>query len=208
MKGLVMLAALAVPPSAFAEVPDGTVLFVENSSFLVESVTAFETTHVAIILDGKVYQAEPPKVRTYTIAEYFGLIAKDNGKSQKCKTIFCQPKNAYKQEQIAAMRVFLEAEVGRRYSVKGYLKGNESDGTHCAQLVTEALVAADKVTADKPWMVSPGALRLSVEKFCYTKGCYLVEKKKTNLARRFSDWLYDKGTFCSWSCYETWAFCR
>lgn len=212
MRALILCAALISTPQAVAQgLPDGTVLFVENSNFVVETVTEFSTTHVCIVLDGKVYNAEPPAIRTYTVPEYLALLAKWNGDSKKCKTLVCRPKRPLSPKQIQAMRSFLEGEVGRRYSIRGYVRGVESDGTHCSQLTTEALAATGSVRSQRPWKVSPGTLRDAIQPRMNSKAYWFVEKpdKPKKIAfRRFGDWLYDKSVFCSWSCWETWTFCR
>ena len=205
-----MIILVSINQSFAQKFPDGTVLFVENSSFIVESVTDFNTTHVAVIFDDKVYNAEPPFVKTYKVGDYLKIIAKENDGKAKCKTVFCYPKNPYTKKQIKAMKNYLEGEVGRRYSLTGYVKGIEAEGIHCSQLTTEALMAAGKVKSQRPWRISPGTLRLCVDKFCKTKGCYLIERnpEKTSMISRFNDWLGEKTKFCSWSCYETWSLCR
>ena len=78
---------------------------------MVEAVTDYETTHVAIVLDGKVYNAEPPRVKTYTVSEYLETLAAFNGQKPKSKTLVCKPKRSLTQKEKQAMREYLENQV-------------------------------------------------------------------------------------------------
>ena len=58
------------------------------------------------------------------------------------------------------------------YSVKHHLTGNRStDGVHCAEYMTDALMAIDRIRAEQPPSVSPSSLAEGVTRHnVYTTG--------------------------------------
>src|SRR6478672_5813896 len=81
----VLAAALLCTPSAATsagELPDGTLLFLENCSSVVERTTHGEIAHVAIVLREEqqpwIYEATPAKVRRVKMDDYLVEIARTN----------------------------------------------------------------------------------------------------------------------------------
>ena len=68
------------------------------------------------------------------------------------------PAIAFTDDQITSYVTHLESQLGRMYAVKHHLTGSRSDGLHCSEYMTDALVAADLITAKQPSRVSPGSL--------------------------------------------------
>ena len=188
---------------------DGTLIFVEDSNELVEFYTDSKTTHVAIIVKDHVYQAEPPTVRKLLATDYLKEIAQANDKHAKMAVSLYTPKVPLTEDEVKKMVEYLDKQVGRRYSIRGFFRKDESDGIHCSQICTEALVAAGRVKSERPWKVSPTTLRDSLAStYNAGKGYYLVEKKDQTRWQRFCAWCTGAGRWCGWSCEETWTFCR
>src|SRR4051812_23825116 len=87
MKGLLRLALplilfAVVAALKAAELPDGTLLFLENCSSVVERTTHGEIAHVAMVFgdDGHrwVYEATPAKVRRVRLDDYLLELARSN----------------------------------------------------------------------------------------------------------------------------------
>lgn len=197
----------------FTAIPDGSLLFVENSQNLVESYTNSSYSHVAIVLGGEVYEAEPPKVRTYTIKQWFTNVARYNeGLGSPAIVSIFTPKQPLSEEEVARMKEYLEAQVGRRYSIRGYLRKIEGDGIHCSEMCAAALEATERIDFREPnQQMSPGELHSGTSKHYEQHGdkLYATVKKeyRRSTCERWQDWWLHKGSMCRWSCWETWTFC-
>src|SRR5262245_41196382 len=152
MKSLLRLFAALVGYSSLsvavgaASFPDGTLLFLENCNSVVEYTTRGEVAHVALVFhdrdDAWVYEATPGKVRRVKIEEYFVELARLNHRrddDDQIRMLAARPKTAYTDEEVAKMRTYLDGQIGRRYSVKNYLRGKPYDGVHCAELASSTL---------------------------------------------------------------------
>jgi hypothetical protein len=197
---------------------DGTLLFLENSSNIVECYTDSTYTHVAIILSDEkgeqwLYNAEPPKVRKYRVLEYFESIGKMN-ESTKSKVItsIVRPQQPYTKDEVASMRAYLDGQVGRRYSIRGYLRKIAGDGIHCSEMCAAAVESTGRHNFTRSnYQISPGYLQKVTSLSHRQQGKkLLVETKKKDrqsLCSRWSAWWGERGTLCGWSCWETLRFC-
>ena len=71
-----------------------------------------------------------------------------------------------------AFHQHLESQIGRQYAVRHHLTGQRADGVHCAEYMTDALMAANIIAAKQPARVSPGSLLQGVTAAkLYTQGC-------------------------------------
>ena len=136
---LVLMAAAAA--SRAAELSDGTLLFLENCSSVVERSTHGEIAHVALVFGDAsqrwVYEATPAKVRRVKLDDYLLELARSNRRrnaSDEIRVFALRPEPEYTSEETAKMRAFLDSQLGRRYSVKNYVRGKPYDGIHCAEL--------------------------------------------------------------------------
>lgn len=210
---LLCLAAALVfgaPPVA-----DGTLLFLDNSNAFVELYTGSNTTHVAIVLnnDGRpeVYEATPSEVRKLSLEDYYSELGKLNqrrSQDNKIRLRMAQPRVAYTDQQVAAMRKYLNQQVGRRYSIKGYLRG-ESDGIHCAELASRTLCAASVMEVEHCQSECPATVLEKVQPNSRPLALItLVEPEERDpwCTRRWNDWSAFSG-WCQWSCWETLSFC-
>src|SRR5262245_24059724 len=114
--------------------PDGTLLFLENCSSLVERATRGEIGHAALVFHDAgacwVYEATPAKVRRVTLADYYAELARLNARrdeDENIRTWLLVPKTPYTPAEIAKMRAYLDAQIGRRYSVRNYVRGKPGE---------------------------------------------------------------------------------
>src|SRR5262249_39664775 len=119
------------------ELADGTLLFLENCSTVVERATHGEIPHVALVFgeNGQqwVYEATPAKVRRVRLADYLIDLARTNQRRKEADEIRAfalRPEPEYSPDEIAKMRTYLDSQLGRRYSVKNYVRGKPYDGIH------------------------------------------------------------------------------
>ena len=175
MHALLILVALAADPTATAgpaetyaavpaaaaalrpELQTGTLLFSAGDCLAVKTFTLSRYTHVAIVaLDGEtpwIYDSQNGVgVRRLSLEDYLTATLPDD-------LHVAAPATAYSPAATVALRAHLEAQLGRPYSVLHYLTGNRHEGLHCAEYVTDALMAAELVTAQRPAGVSPASLR-------------------------------------------------
>lgn len=146
-------------------VEDGSLLFVENGNNFVVYETDSTITHVAIILKEDdefwVYESVMPKVRKIKLKDYFKEIEKLNfGKTEenKRKLWLANPKIPLTNNQKNTLKVYLEKQIGRKYSINGYFMKKSVKGIHCGELVGEALNLinynyTNNPSADNPWDV-------------------------------------------------------
>src|SRR5262245_8714404 len=120
--------------------PDGTLLFLENCSSLVERATHGEIGHAALVFRNEgtcwVYEATPAKVRRVSLADYYAELARINARrdeKEKMRAWLLVPKTPYTAAEVAKMREYLDAQIGRRYSVRNYVRGKPG-GVHSANV--------------------------------------------------------------------------
>jgi hypothetical protein len=208
LQALIFLAIATAP-----ELPDGTLLFVENGYNIVERFTDSSYSHVAIVVDGQVYEANPPKVIKYSVEDWFTNIGKNNeGIGSPAIVEALLPNTPYSEAELKAMREYLEKQVGRRYSVKGYLKKHAGDGIHCAEMCSAALETTGRINFESEnCRFSPGTLRETVESSYHRDGMklYVSTKKehRRNVTERLKDYWARQTTMCKWSCIETMLYC-
>lgn len=156
-----LLAAPSVPSTTeiaqvTAEAQTGTLLFSRGDCLAVRVYSQSAYTHVAIVVkegnDSWAYDAMPgPGVRRTPLAQY--LYELTPGEVE----IF-QPLRSIEGAPAVLMQRYLESQLGRPYQVRQHLTGCACAGVHCSEYVTEALMAAELMTARQPARVTPGSL--------------------------------------------------
>ncbi len=141
----------------FAEnFPDGTVVVFENGSYLnvIQRNTGGNKTHVAIILyDGKqawVYESSKPNVHRYTMDEYFKHIEAIHKKIPRLGVYFLKPKIPYTPAQLTSMKRYANAQLGRKFAIKSYLTGRQTNTIHCSEYVGNILEKSGRFTNKGP----------------------------------------------------------
>lgn len=198
-----------------AELADGTLLFLENCSSVVERATHGEIAHVALVFrDGDercVYEATPAKVRRVTLDDYLLELSKLNDRRRDSDIIrarVLRPTPAYTTEETAAMKKFLDEQIGRRYSVKNYVRGKPYDGIHCAELTGRTLNASGRYALEDCHKINPKALyELVVPTHATFQWLEIppLEAKEPLLVRwqrKTAGWM----VWCRWSWREAWLF--
>ncbi len=208
----IMLLTLAL--SAPTQVPDGSLLVFKNSNKPVTQFTGSTVTHVAMIFHHGstewVYEATPAKAWRLTLAEYRRELGELNrGGTQTASVSVLKPKYPYSKLQIERMRKHAASQIGRRYSIKGYVRGKEFDGIHCAQLAAATLETSGRFQFDRKYALSPGELVATISPSYNPPVPLAVEPRTSSRSwcdRSWTTW-FNYGTWCRWACYETWTFC-
>jgi hypothetical protein len=230
--------APAMPPNSPA-LADGTLLFLENCNSVVEYSTKGKIGHVGLVFrdagETYIYEATPGKVRRVTADEYMVELARLNKRrdaDDQIRVWMLRPKREYTAKEAADMRAFLDAQIGRRYSLRNYVMKQKSDGKHdaeigplkieiavggrqptegihCAELASTTLVQSGRYGFTNCHKINPHALYTAVLPTHHAPQEIAVlplaakESWCTRAQRRWGEaW-----TWCGWSCGEAWAFC-
>jgi hypothetical protein len=201
--------------SRAAELPDGTLLFLENCSSVVERATHGEIAHVALVFSENdqqwVYEATPAKVRRVRLDDYLMDLARSNQRRKEADEIRAfalRPEPEYSPDEVAKMRTYLDSQVGRRYSVKNYVRGKPYDGIHCAELTASTLNASGRHAYSDCHKINPKALfELVTATHAAPQRVVLPEPEVPDpwyvrLQRRSVSWM----NWCGWSFREAWLF--
>jgi hypothetical protein len=212
MHAFSLLVALAI---GSLEVREGTIVVLENSNLAVETYTHSETTHVGMLIytgaEWTVYEAAPKAVRKLSLENYYQELSRLNHhkfEPHRLRLRLYQPRQPYSAKELAAIRKFLDSQVGRRYSIKGIVRGKPGDGIHCADLVSTALLQTGRYRFDETHTVSPGSL---VEQVQATHEKPIdVElppyEKNGSWCERSRNWWGGMCSWCSWACWELCTF--
>ncbi len=135
-------AVTATPP---APVMSGSVIFWEDSALVgpIFRRTGSHITHAAIVLDSYVYEAVPPCVHKVSLAQYIERMKIKSRRQPKFKWFIMQPRAGCVVWQLAAMKRYAEAQLGRPYSVRGWWRGYEVRGIFCSAYVANILEQAE-----------------------------------------------------------------
>jgi hypothetical protein len=210
MNSLILAAALLAANPAIS---DGTLVFLQKSNEVVEFYTGSDKTHVGIIFsDAKnrwVYEAAPGKVRRITLPTYLRTIAESNqGRSEAILVFLKSPKRDFSQQDIYQMRHHLDMQLGKPYTIRHLVRGGNSDGFHCAQLVGEGLNESQRFELKNPRKLSPAQLlNLTASQYSPARQVSLagLGTKRPWCARTWNSWT-DFGNWCQWSLGESWNF--
>lgn len=170
MKMLLLILLMGIPGMP-DEVPDGTIVIKEHSKRIVERVTKSSITHVGIIFNENgviyVYEAIPPVVHRVPVDEYFKELAKLKKSKPQLEFIIAEPKDLFSETEIRSMKSLADAQLGRKYSVKSYTRGNpDFVGVHCSQYVCDILTRSRRFWSQNSAVVTPDSLWQSIdEKF-------------------------------------------
>ncbi len=155
---------------------DGTLIYIEHGRRIVELGTDSIITHVAIIATDKdgvnwIYEAAPPRVRRISLSAYYKEITAINEKRTEkerkhMRMWIMKPKVKFSSTQAKRLSVFLESQVGKRYSILSYLiKHPVKRGCHCAELVSHAFKRLGIIFGEKPCEENPQSVVKQVAKY-------------------------------------------
>ena len=210
------LLLLTLVPSA-EPLEDGSLLFLENCSSVVQRATHGSVGHVAVVMnesDGAfVYEAIPGGVRKLKVDDYCAELSRLNARKNEEKQIrayLVRPYKPFSETERQAMRHYLDEQVGRRYSVKSYVRGQEGAGIHCAELASHTLNESGRYQWEHCQSISPTELEELVDPSYHDRMVIglpapLAEENWCQRAQRRWDRVR---TWCLWSCGEVLSFCR
>lgn len=110
---------------------EGTLVFTDIKSTLVNDWLHLKWTHVLIWLDGWYYEATWPHVKA-------------GPKYEWRQQLVLPPRHPYAAIQVAGMVEYAEKNLGRRYSIEGYRfpdRYGKTAGIYCSQFACECLRA-------------------------------------------------------------------
>lgn len=150
----------------------GSLIFSQGDCLAVKVFSQSRYTHVGgVVVNGSeitVYDSmNGPGVRKSSLEEYLRL-------QTPCDLHVVNPLRQMTDEQSSAYQRHLESQLGRKYAIKHHLTGQRSDGLHCSEYLTDALMAAQIIHANQPSRVSPGSLLQGLEQanLCVDCGNY------------------------------------
>ena len=211
MGSFVLLAtvSLSAPPLA-----DGTLVYLINSNKVVARTTESEITHVALALNegstSWVYEATPGKVRRTPLADYAREVADLNQRRTSAMQMWVMPpRQPFLSNEVVRMRHHLKQQLGRRYSVRSYVRDRPGDGIHCAELTAATLQLTGRVDFDSAHRQTPDSLvREAGFLYAAPRQLPLPALQREGWCR--STWKCWSGfrQWCAWSCWEAFTFCR
>lgn len=171
---LVLLFLTQIASADIKDSPDGSLLFLENSHRWVKRYTESSYTHVAILIRDKsgkpwVYDADQPKISKVPFKEWMTTVGDMRNRSRYPILVsVLKPKTPYSDKELSKMRIYLEEQKGRRYSVLGYLQGSPVNGIHCSEMCASAIEKTGRILFYKNGssfncVLSPGDLRKMVK---------------------------------------------
>jgi hypothetical protein len=137
---------------------DGSVLFWEDGP-LVNPIlrrTGSHLTHAAIILNGYIYEAVPPRVHKVLLADYLKEMKAKHEKLPRFKYFVINPKEPYTETEIGWMIFYAESQLGRPYAIRGWNR-RETRGIFCSALVSDILEYGGRIKSGGIYE-SPGSL--------------------------------------------------
>jgi hypothetical protein len=215
------LVILSVSPSSLAPAPvarspleTGSLVFLEHSNPLVATWTKSDITHVAIVVRQEdvtwIYEATPGHVRRVALEQYLDELARMNHKRRRpIRAWSMPPRDDWEEQTRAALVSYLDSQLGRRYSVRNYVRGKKGDGVHCAELASAALEQTGRFQLHPHFAQHPGRLVAALDSD-YLEPAELalpmIDDEPSWCSRTWRRWS-SFGNWCRWSCYETWTFC-
>lgn len=157
----VTMSASVAPRQLEEHLQSGTLLFSRGDCLAVRVFTQSNLTHVAVVVctpDGPmVYDSmNGVGVRQLSFEDYLRKQSPDTlSLYQPCRPMTAQ--------EVSELEDYLQSELGRPYSVTHHLSGKRTDGIHCAEYVTDALMQIGWLRAECPPRVSPASLALGIE---------------------------------------------
>ena len=201
---------------AAVDVQDGSLLVLKNSNKPVVRWTGSDITHIALVVrkGGQpwVYEATPAKVRQMPLPEYWRELAALNTRREpKTTVLLLRPKRSYASEQVQSMKRYMDSQLGRRYSIKGYVRDKQSDGIHCAEFASSALATTGRFEfEDAHYSINPAEFYAQVKDLHEPPVRLTFKPAKSNdswCSRSWKEWI-GFSSWCGWAWYESWTFCR
>ena len=139
-----------------AELRTGTLIVTRGDCLAVKVFSVSPYTHVAAVV---IRHGEP------------FIYDSTNGAGVRCQTLknfltsqcpaevhLFQPQRSFSEKRAREFEIHLDSQLGRPYAIRHHLTGERADGLHCAEYVTDGLIACNLLQAKQPARVSPASL--------------------------------------------------
>jgi len=193
---------------------DGTLLALQGSNKIVAQYTDSSVTHLALVVNIAdrpwVYEATPAEVRRLPLAEYYREIGHLNARRREQIHVWVyRPRRRYAPAQIAGIKAYLDGQLGRRYSVKKYVRRRTGDGIHCAELVSTALTRSGRFVIQNGHVEDPESVLVKVKHWYQPPVLATIRRPPVTESWCTRAWASWSGFYhwCCWACYETWTWC-
>lgn len=212
MQVFLVAAAFAISPAGTADytsptsaashlesrVQTGTLLVSKGDCLAVKVFTCSRYTHIAVVVkqDGTTWVYESANGRgvvRQSLAEYL-----DNELPNTVYTL--NPRKPFSRRRTRVFKKYLDSQLGREYGVKHYAVGKRADGVHCAEYLTDALMAVGMIHAKRPSRVSPASLaKGTLQTGLYTAGVAvdLQEANEKSVGRNRCQQMWIDTKYCT-----------
>jgi hypothetical protein len=195
---------------------DGTLLFLENCSSVVQRSTNSSVAHVAIVMHEEnepwIYEAIPGRVRRLQADDYYAELARLNARKneeQRIRAFALRPEKPFTATERQAMRHYLDQQIGRPYSVMGYVRGKEAAGIHCAELASRTLNASGRYQWVHCFSINPSHLQQLIDLTYQDPATIDLPSLDEETWCQRSQRHWDRFCiWCAWSCGEACSFSR
>jgi hypothetical protein len=147
-------------------------------------------------------------VRCLTLQAYFD-------KQKPARIEVYRPTREFTELESAAFEKYLDSQLGRTYNVRQHVTGEDVAGIHCAEYVTEALVAADLITVKDSARVSPGSLVAGVTEGKLYEHAFSMDvhdpRPASNAKQGWCGWMWTSTRDCTVGCcsqVKRWFCCK
>jgi hypothetical protein len=200
--------------AASEKFPAGTLLVMENCNSVVEGWSQSSVGHVAIAFpeNGQccVYEATPGCVRKVSLEDYQAELAALNlRRRQKLRVKVYSPEESFSEDEVTAMRCYLDTQLGRRYSIANYARNRVGDGIHCAELASHTLNHSGRFEFTDCHRITPGTLTERIAEHYNPPTDLAVPTaivKEDWCTRSWRQWT-GYSQWCRWSFGEAWSWC-
>ena len=120
------------------------------------------------------------------------------------------PNSPYNDQQLTAMRTYLDSQINRRYSVRNFVRKKPGDGIHCAELAANSLASTGLFDFGEGYEECPQSVYDRVQSNHQIIADFRPEPLLTDESWcvRSRKWWAGLWDWCSWLGYESWSFCR
>jgi len=192
----------------------GSLVVFEDSNKVVAVWTDSDVTHLAMLMtvggEPCIYEATPARVRCVPLARYCHELTLANGRRRDpVRMWILEPKEPYQHDQLAQMHAYLNRQLGRRYSVKGYVRKRPAEGIHCAELASTALARGGCSDFSGPQTMSPGVVFERAKPLHRPPVEVDISARRGDASWCANSWerWFAFQSWCGWACYESFTFC-
>jgi len=204
LAGMLSASAVEVNGAVVAElrheVQTGTLLFSQGDCLAIKVFSGSRFTHVGAVVveDGRAWVYDSMNgagVRRQSLEDYVRFLVPSD-------VWVLHPARPMTDDEAHTFVRHLNSQLGRPYRIKHYSTGHRTDGLHCAEYITDALIAMGWFTAREPARVSPGSLWQGVtwSGRYVDGGAYTLVEPVAPAVARDESW-------CQWSWRETRECC-